>query len=99
MKKFQRWIEQQDKIVDWGDITPTDQMKMAWKAAVKETESENLKLKVALADLLAALPRRVACDCFHHEKQDQHDSIVTCKPTLRYHTAVSHARSLFRSLQ
>lgn len=32
---FESWITDQDDFVDWDVITPTDQMKMAWNAAVK----------------------------------------------------------------
>lgn len=37
---FETWITGQDNLVDWETITPTEQMRMAWNAAVKASAKQ-----------------------------------------------------------
>jgi hypothetical protein len=32
---FDEWIEKEDNKQDWEDMTPTEQMKLAWDAAME----------------------------------------------------------------
>jgi hypothetical protein len=55
MSNFREWVEQQDKIRDWDDMTPTDQMGLAWNAGRKHAEKERDDWRACATALAKAL--------------------------------------------
>jgi len=40
MSAFHRWVAAQDSISDWDNMTPTEQMRLAWTEAIKAAAKE-----------------------------------------------------------